>query len=100
MSKTYKSIRHVVTRAVCVGVECDICNKNIEPEDYFYEIITSHSDWGYDSGDSVEDHDVCSNKCLFRFLSDYYKDGVEDRNTKCIEIEHQNGWHKTEDAQS
>lgn len=94
--KIYKKVSHIVSKEVCVDIYCDICNKKIDTKDKFYEITTSHFDWGNDSIDSINNHDVCSNKCLFLFLADYYDD-FEDRHTKRIEIQHENGWYRVQE---
>ena len=58
---------------VVVDVVCDVCNKNLTETLYnfnkkgYLEIITSHRDWGNDSGDSLEFFQVCDD-CLEKFI--------------------------------
>lgn len=64
-------------------VMCDVCNKEIEGENY-YEVTTGHEDWGNDSIESVENFDICSNECLDVKIEEFSK---EESKTKYIKIE-------------
>lgn len=68
-----------------IAVICDVCQKEILNEEdlktarrtkhsYFYEVYTSHRDWGNDSGESLAFKDICSDECLLQFLQEYLKD--------------------------
>ena len=50
------------TRMV-TGIECDICNKVIPVskgiESKYFEVTTGHHEWGNDSCESIEHHDIC-----------------------------------------
>lgn len=88
------------TKETCT---CDICGRQIYkrslvdseelPSNHFsvpfYDVTSGHADWGNDSGDSVEDYDICSPECL-SVLLDAYKNvsSKSDRNTWWIEIKH------------
>ena len=63
---------------------CDVCKKivwkkNLLPDakhNYsnnvgYYDITTGHHDWGNDSVDSIEHHQVCE-KCLKSFVAGYF----------------------------
>jgi len=95
-------------RECVVGKKCDICGKEIPPTvksfgygkplyDY-YEVTTSHGDWGNDSVESYEHFDACSPNCADKLWKEYIRDSSGTANTKCISIEHINGW-KREDTQ-
>ena len=56
-----------VTQKVAVGIKCDVCGKetnNISDPDFF-NFNSHHDDWGSDSDESYENHDVCSSRCYF-----------------------------------
>lgn len=94
MSKVYSDVvKEVVSYKVkeCTGIECDICGKVIdgEPRGYkdddrvYYEVTTSHHDWGNDSIESIVHRDICPD-CLIGFVDRYFK---EARGSEEIEIE-------------
>lgn len=81
---------------------CDICGKLIgihkwdkdgtcKPtkgsQKYYWSCETSHSDWGRDSVDSIENADVCSEECLKKWINSYIDD-PDDYETREFEIEH------------
>lgn len=79
--ETIMQPKSTVVEKTCV---CDICNKvvwkkNLLPDakhNYsntvgYYEITIGHHDWGNDSVDSIEHHQVCE-KCLNSFVADYF----------------------------
>lgn len=105
MSKTVESLLVKIvnkekTKETCT---CDICGRQIYkrslvdseevPNNHFsvpfYDVTSGHADWGNDSGDSVEDYDICSPECL-SILLDAYKNvsSKSDRNSWWIEIKH------------
>lgn len=71
---------------------CDNCKKTIYPRKNliddvakYYTVTTGHRDWGYDSADSMEFHDICID-CLPDFVSDYIRHHKKS-NTDYIGIE-------------
>lgn len=62
--------KKTIQQEVAVGIECDVCGKrtsDINDPD-FYNFSSHHSDWGSDSEDSYENHDVCSAHCYIDIL--------------------------------
>jgi len=53
------------------GISCDACQKVILGA--YIEVTTSHSDWGNDSIDSIENFDFCSVECMSPHMVDYFK---------------------------
>lgn len=59
------------------GIECDSCRKIILPksetckENKYYKVTTGHNDWGNDSIESIENHDICLT-CLPFFVRNYF----------------------------
>ena len=51
---------------VVISIKCDTCGKesgdNFLPSSW-HEFDSQHSNWGDDSGESYEHHDICSPKC-------------------------------------
>lgn len=76
-SEGAKKIKVVTTKEV-TGVRCDICGKLIPVGRYpfdehkYYDVMTGHNDWGNDSCESIEHHDICPD-CLVGFVADYFK---------------------------
>lgn len=77
-----------VVEKTCV---CDVCKKIVWKKDLspdakdnysnsvgYYEITTGHHDWGNDSVDSIEHHEICG-ECLNSFVANYFNaaDGTE-----------------------
>lgn len=79
-----------VTQKVCVKKTtiCDVCGKEITGE--YYDVTTSHSDWGRDSVDSIEYKDACSVECLRKLFDKYIEISAGGLNSQKIEIEHCN----------
>lgn len=85
----------VHTKHKLIGVKCDVCGQIIEPpskanqyewmNNKYYEVTTGHYDWGNDSGESVERHDICAN-CIGKFVTEYL-DSKESRRSGYIEIQ-------------
>ena len=73
-----------VEKPVVVSVKCDICDEVIKEGKYYYDVNTSHSDWGADSSDSFEQFHICSDKCLNKKFEEYIGN---DSRTKKIDIE-------------
>ena len=81
--KIYEEKEVPIIQKTLVDTICDICEKHIASNGY--EVTTGHNDWGNDSVDSVEYHDICSDECLKKELELYLKSKY---NSKYIEIEH------------
>ena len=74
------------------GIKCDYCNAIIPavadpftckyPQ--YYDVLTGHRDWGNDSCESMEWHDICPD-CINAFVSEYLSN--IGYSTKYIEIE-------------
>lgn len=79
-----------VTQKVCVKKTtiCDVCGKEITGE--YYNVTTSHNDWGCNSADSIECEDACSEECLRKLFDEYMKISWNGCNNQQIEIEHCN----------
>lgn len=65
---------------------CDVCKKIVWKKNLlldakrnysnnvgYYDITTGHHDWGNDSVESIEHHQVCCG-CLDSFVADYFKE--------------------------
>lgn len=90
IKKHYEVMTHEVTEKVCVGetMTCDVCKKEILKGSDYWAVTTGHNDWGYDSIDSIEHFDVCSNVCLMISFSDYIDRSSEGgHNTEYITVE-------------
>lgn len=63
-------------RQVTVAIECDHCNRRVEEADPtgWHHFSSSHTDWGNDSIESVESHDVCSWACYLAIVRDLVND--------------------------
>lgn len=86
----YEVMTHEVTEKVLVGktMYCDVCKKEIEKGNGYWEVVTGHHDWGNDSCESIEDFDVCSDVCLMMKLGEYIdRSGKDEYNTEYIEVE-------------
>jgi hypothetical protein len=70
----------VNTKHKLIGVKCDVCGRIIEPPSKanrydwmnykYYEVTTGHHDWGNDSCESIEQHDICTD-CIGKFVTEY-----------------------------
>ena len=67
---------------------CDICEKEIAKGKGYYELATSHNDWGNDSFESSESFDVCSKECLTEKFNEYLTESESGRSTNRFEVEH------------
>lgn len=87
-----KEVTHVSVDEVIVGRKCDICGKNIEKRNGFYNyfvIHTWHHDWGNDSIESHRHYDACCPECVMKFTQEYVGNSFADSfNTEEIEISH------------
>ena len=94
LKEKYEVKERIVTENVCVGRHriCDICGKEIERDDGYWNCHTFHNDWGNDSVESHEYFDICSVECLKVKFDEYCDDSSTEYNTKEIKIEHCNGW--------
>ena len=81
--KIYTKKEVFIQEDVLEKIKCDICRKEIKDE-YYYEVTTSHNDWGNDSWESLHISDICSNECLSKMFDEYLK---FKSNTKKLEIE-------------
>jgi hypothetical protein len=71
MSKITNLRQRTISEKHVVGIACDACQKEIS--DAYFDVVTSHSDWGNDSIDSVENFDFCSLECLMPHMSAFFK---------------------------
>lgn len=99
-----KKVVYEEYKEVPVSATCDVCNKELSPVYYsfygqndrkedaynFYQITTSHNDWGNDSIDSYEYFIACCPDCALKFMEKYLKENFKLGNTKHIEIERLN----------
>lgn len=74
--KKYETKEVTITKTVekVIGIVCDECKNDIPNKEYF-EVTTSHNQWGNDSIDSVNELDICSLNCLTKNMNEYYKNG-------------------------
>lgn len=98
MSEIYGNPRNKVkciTTKDVVGVKCDICGRIIKAKERpygdddckYYDVMTGHRDWGNDSCDSIEHHDVCP-ECLIKVVSKYFTNNEHDSAYMDIEPEY------------
>ena len=68
-----------VTKQVVIGRRCDVCGKETTglSDPNFYHFNSHHNDWGSDSEESYEWHDVCSSDCYFGKLKDLISDNSD-----------------------
>ena len=62
------------------GIRCDKCQKVILPkfvhgehrngDSKYFKVTTGHNDWGNDSPDSIETHDICPER-ICKVVNDY-----------------------------
>ena len=83
LSEEREEVVYRVKRKV-TGVKCDKCGQVIRKNKYF-EVLTGHNDWGNDSCDSVERHDICPD-CINKFVADYLEETMKS-DTAYIDIE-------------
>lgn len=98
MSKIYSNkVKTIVTAEVreCIAIKCNVCGKIIHCDSSgyktndrtYYEVTTSHSDWGNDSCESIKNFDICPD-CVVGFVDRYLKEAKEDDvSTAHIEIQ-------------
>lgn len=65
---------------------CDICGKEITGP--YFEVMSSHSEWGNDSIDSIRIIDCCGSACLHHTVDRYLID-IETYPSMELQI-----WHK------
>ena len=76
LSEGTRKIKYVTTKEV-TGIKCDICRKvipvgrDVYDKCKYYDVKTGHHDWGNDSCESIEHHDICPG-CLVGFVTDYF----------------------------
>lgn len=89
MIKTQYAVKtHIVTENVPILEKqyCDRCSKEITG--HYYHLNTYHSDWGYESADSLEMMDLCSIECLANEFEKYCSESNNPYNTMCFEVRH------------
>ena len=87
--KHYNHMKVEVSKDVLDSMTCDVCGKrfmenhsttrffcgsNRNEEIFYYNVISGHHEWGHDSVDSIEHHEVCSTECLRNFEEKYWED--------------------------
>ena len=90
IKKEYETITHTVTERICVKeiTYCDVCNGVIDDNNGYWELTTGHHDWGNDSGDSIENFDICSETCLREKFDEYVRESMKNNwNTMYFEVE-------------
>ena len=82
------------TRHEILGIKCDICERELRfPKKSseqgnmafikYFDVTTSHNDWGNDSYESLRHYDICPD-CITVFATDYLANCGD---TAIIEIE-------------
>lgn len=66
---------------------CDICGKEITGP--YFEVMTSHSEWGNDSIESIRLIDCCDSTCLHHAV-DRYRNDLETYPSMELQV-----WHKS-----
>lgn len=61
----------VVEEEVAIICHCDICDKTINDEEKYFEVMTGHHAWGADSGDSIRYQQLCSADCVAKSFEKY-----------------------------
>ena len=102
----YKEIQVTQKTAVCEYLICDKCgrviykklennkvpyNKRVFVD--WYTITTGHNDWGNDSDESIEYHDICP-KCICDVFTEYVKRSHTECggfNTEYLNVDHDSG---------
>ena len=89
VDRRYETKEHKVVERTLVSEKryCDICRKEITGP--YWHATTGHNDWDNDSGESIENFDVCSVECLGKVLDNYCKESNSPYTTRYIEIEHE-----------
>ena len=78
------------TKIVTVARKCDVCGKVHEGKytpDEWHEFNHHHNEWGNDSIDSYEYHEVCSAECYAVKFKECVKDLEGYTNAKVDEFE-------------
>lgn len=83
-------------RREILGITCDICKRELRfpgirtpscvPFIKYFEVTTSHQDWGNDSVDSLTNYVICQD-CIAEFVTDYLNNDCVDSDTASIDIE-------------
>ena len=68
-----KMLPATIMKEQIIQIKCDVCGKTIKPGQSFWDLSTSHSDWGNDSIDSHREFDLCSEECVRTKLKDYFR---------------------------
>ena len=72
MAKIMRTER--VEQKIVVQTQCDICKKLAEGDgpDGWLSLSSGHSEWGNDSVDSMDHHDVCSYACCMTAVREVF----------------------------
>ena len=96
------------TRNILTSIVCDVCGRDIPANKWtngkpkyctekFMRVTTGHHDWGNDSIDSIETHQICSPECMDEFIKGFYENFTRNKEsgTDYIEIESETVWIDT-----
>lgn len=92
--KTYQN--RPQPRRVLTSIRCDVCNKEdselmkgweFDVPDGWHSFASSHSDWGNDSIESFDEHDVCSGSCYLARIREVLDDYGRDRNAPTLRVD-------------
>lgn len=79
----------IVEKDILIAIICDNCSEDIKnnEKDHFFEVMTSHSDWGNDSRDSIRHFDFCGPRCIAEHSAAYFEkaNGSEEYNAERVE---------------
>lgn len=86
--RKYKTVQVTVEQEVAEAILCDGCGVDIAtiPRDHYFEVLTSHSNWGSSSIESTKERDFCSQECLHRDMQEYFKkpQWTENYDIECV----------------
>ena len=88
--KSIKEVEKIIVKKEVDKVFCDVCGKEINTNEIYFNVKTHHRDWGNDSIDSYEDYEICSYKCLLEHQKEWLEE-YKNSNTACYEIEKEIG---------
>lgn len=88
LTKIVKAEIKTIEREEVVGHKCDVCGKEelsgeYMPDNWFC-FSSGHQNWGNDSDDSIEGHEVCSANCFIRRSKKLLEDLEDDQDTAYI----------------
>lgn len=96
LSKETKEVVKAQVREL-KAIRCDICEKDLPTEvidagshiktrPMYFAVTTGHRDWGNDSWESIEHHDICPD-CINKFVTEYLSMATSTQHIE-IETEH------------